>query len=92
MRLMLVLPLVLLAAACKMEPAATPPAVPPTAACDEADLSARFLGRSQEEVQATALPGARIIQPNSPVTMDHRPERANFELDAKGRVTRVFCG
>lgn len=75
-----------------METASTPSTSAPSASCDAAGLSARFLGRSQEEVQAAVVPDSRILQPNSPATLDYRGERANFELDAKGRVTRVFCG
>jgi hypothetical protein len=34
----------------------------------------------------------RIIPPESPVTMDFRIDRINFELDAEGRIAAVRCG
>lgn len=34
----------------------------------------------------------RIILPDSMVTMDFRPDRINFELDAAGRIAVVRCG
>ena len=44
---------------------------------------------------AVTLPadlGARIIREGDAVTMDFNAERMNIEVDAEGRVTRVFCG
>jgi hypothetical protein len=34
----------------------------------------------------------RIIPPDSMVTMDFRPDRINFEIDAEGRIAAVRCG
>ncbi len=34
----------------------------------------------------------RHIYPDSQVTMDHRPERANFQINDEGRVSAVTCG
>jgi hypothetical protein len=34
----------------------------------------------------------RVIPPNSAVTMDYRPERINFDLDAADRISAVRCG
>jgi len=34
----------------------------------------------------------RIIAPNSAVTLDHRPDRLNVDLDEAGRITRFWCG
>ena len=34
----------------------------------------------------------RILPPGSVMTMDHRPDRMNVELDAAGRITRIWCG
>ena len=34
----------------------------------------------------------RIIPPNSPVTMDHRPDRLNVETDANDIIQRLYCG
>ena len=44
---------------------------------------------------AVTLPadlGARIIQPGTAVTTDYDAQRINIQLDADGRITRVFCG
>ena len=34
----------------------------------------------------------RIIPPGSAVTMDYFAGRLNVELDAQGRITRLYCG
>ncbi len=34
----------------------------------------------------------RVIRPGMAVTQDYRPTRLNLTLDAKGRITRVYCG
>lgn len=34
----------------------------------------------------------RVIRPGDMVTMDFNPSRINFELDAQGRIARVYCG
>jgi len=34
----------------------------------------------------------RIIPPNSAVTMDHRPDRLNIDIDEDGVITRIWCG
>jgi hypothetical protein len=34
----------------------------------------------------------RVIEPNTPVTMDYRVERLNIELDKTGTITRITCG
>ncbi len=34
----------------------------------------------------------RILPPGSMMTMDHSPDRVNFETDAGGIVTRAWCG
>lgn len=35
--------------------------------------------------------GTRILRPNSPMTMDFRPDRLNIEIGKKGTVTKVSC-
>lgn len=34
----------------------------------------------------------RLIPPDTMVTMDHRPDRLNVDLDAQDRITRIWCG
>ncbi|WP_417525079.1 I78 family peptidase inhibitor [Marinovum sp.] len=34
----------------------------------------------------------RILGPGQARTMDYIPARTNIEVDAKGKITRVFCG
>ncbi len=34
----------------------------------------------------------RIIPPNSAVTLDHRPDRLNVDVDDNGIITRIWCG
>lgn len=34
----------------------------------------------------------RIIEPNSAVTLDHRPDRLNIHLDQTKTISRVDCG
>ena len=44
---------------------------------------------------AVTLPAdleARIIQPGDAVTMDFAAERMNIEVDAEGRIVRIYCG
>ena len=35
---------------------------------------------------------ARIIGPDTAVTMDHRPDRLNIEVNGSGIIERVYCG
>ncbi|WP_238987529.1 I78 family peptidase inhibitor [Roseovarius dicentrarchi] len=34
----------------------------------------------------------RVLGPNTPMTMDHRTERLNVDIDTQGRITRIWCG
>ncbi|ARO13658.1 hypothetical protein BVG79_00300 [Ketogulonicigenium robustum] len=34
----------------------------------------------------------RIIHPDTMVTMDHRPARLNFTINADGLIARISCG
>jgi len=52
---------------------------------------APFVG--QPESSAVAIPGiVRIIPEGSPVTTDFLPDRTNVDVDAEGRITRLWCG
>lgn len=34
----------------------------------------------------------RILPPGSAMTMDHRPDRLNVDVDEDGLITRIWCG
>jgi Peptidase inhibitor I78 family len=51
-----------------------------------------LVGKPEGLVHAQLPTGARVIPPNSPVTQDYRPERANFDLDKDGVIVRIWCG
>ncbi len=88
-------PVLLTLAACQSEgPARVPP--PPQDACGAGQLS-RFLGKEVGGVMAEITSAAagrsiRTIRPGDAVTMDHRPDRLNVELDEQGRIARLRCG
>jgi len=53
----------------------------------------QLIGEPRAAVEALDITGpVRVIPPGGRVTMDFRPERINFDLDAEGRVIRVRCG
>lgn len=76
---------------------AEPRAIPPPPAC--ARHQARFpalIGGDPAAVEAAlrAMPGiaaVRVGGPGTPMTMDHRPDRATV-LVVDGRVARITCG
>ncbi len=45
----------------------------------------------EEKVKALGRP-YRVLTPGSMMTMDHIPERVNFDVDDSGVITRVWCG
>ena len=47
--------------------------------------------RSAFESQNIDAP-TRILPPGSAMTMDHRPDRLNVDLDEDGRISRIWCG
>ncbi|SHL40555.1 Peptidase inhibitor I78 family protein [Roseovarius litoreus] len=50
-------------------------------------------GQPGEALDGIALEGpVRVLPPGAMMTMDHRPERLNAELDEAGRITRLWCG
>jgi hypothetical protein len=50
------------------------------------------LGKAASVQDFSAYPAKRILSPNSPMTMDHSPERLNIDTDALGMITRLWCG
>ncbi|MEB8387177.1 I78 family peptidase inhibitor [Rhodobacteraceae bacterium KMM 6894] len=65
---------------------------PDTDSCGAATLSARIGTPAKDYDFANANRPHRIIPPNSAVTMDHRPDRLNVDLDEQGVITRLWCG
>lgn len=52
-----------------------------------------LVGRNRSVLAAMTLPaGSRVIEPGMPVTEDYSPQRLNLDLDAGGRIVRVWCG
>lgn len=54
-----------------------------------------YRGLVGHPLAAVTLPadlGARIIGPDTAVTMDFRPERLNIAVDGSGNIERVYCG
>ena len=77
-------------AACQTEETAVQQ--PDTDTCGAAALSARIGTPVQDHSFDDATRPYRIIPPNSAVTMDHRPDRLNVDVDDKGVITRIWCG
>lgn len=56
--------------------------------------AAQYRGLIGSNIAAVTLPaesGIRIIQPDTPVTQDFRPDRLNVITDANGVITSVEC-
>lgn len=52
-----------------------------------------LLGQPVSEVDLDSLARTvRPISPGQPVTMDHRPDRINLDLDGDGVIVRIWCG
>lgn len=52
-----------------------------------------LLGKDRGVLAAMTLPvGTRVITPGMAVTEDYSPARLNIDLDARGRITGVWCG
>jgi len=88
-----------LLAGCVVPPAGSPPypglppvPMPPEDACGAPDLQG-LVGqqRSTLDRMRFAVP-LRVIEPGMAVTMDYSAQRLNIELDAAGRIQRVYCG
>ena len=85
-QIFLCLPLLL---ACTPSASPVPPLVTPEASgCGYQQL----LG---QKISATILPRDlmhRVIGPGQVITLDHNPDRVNFETDNAGVIKRVWCG
>ncbi len=52
-----------------------------------------LVGESADVLAAmNFVPGTRIIEYRSRITMDLRPDRLNIELNEARRIVRVWCG
>jgi hypothetical protein len=52
-----------------------------------------LVGQGRDVLAAMTLPqGTRVIEPGMAITEDYRADRLNLDLDAGGRITRVWCG
>ena len=70
------------------------PVVPPAESADACGATgyASLVGTNIAAVTLPAGLNMRIIGPGDVVTMDLRLDRLNFETDAAGVITRVYCG
>lgn len=76
-------------AAC--EPTQPEPAPLPEDACGAAGYQT-LIGASLAAASFPAGLNMRVIRPGDMVTMDYRADRMNVELDADGRIVKIFCG
>lgn len=77
-------------AACMPENA--PVAQPAADACGAAALQS-LLGTPVADQDFSGIGKARrIMAEGSPMTMDYRADRLNVTYDARGRITRIWCG
>lgn len=91
-RLMLVLPVLALAACAPLPPPpGALPAEPDPDAC-KASTYQGLVGQRRSVLDTMMLPaGTRVIGPGDPVTMDFRAERLNVEIGEGGRIERIAC-
>ncbi|MDZ4065545.1 MAG: I78 family peptidase inhibitor [Tabrizicola sp.] len=67
-------------------------AAPDETACGAAGMQG-LVGRDRSALAAMSLPvGTRVIEPGTPITEDYRADRLNIDVDARGRITGVWCG
>ncbi len=58
-----------------------------------AEARAYLIGQRASEVDTDSLARmVRVIRPGDAVTMDHRPDRLNLDLDEDGVILRPWCG
>ena len=82
-------------AACEPGPAppSGPPLPPPDADSCGAATHADLVGQDVTALERVLILGqVRVIRPGDTITLDFRPERINFEIDAEDRIARIFCG
>ncbi|QGX99606.1 hypothetical protein EI983_15565 [Roseovarius faecimaris] len=81
----------LLLAGC-MQTTAPAPAPDPDDSCGKA-MFADLVGEPAANHSFDAAPGdVRVIYPGQAVTMDHRPDRLNVDVNRNGDIGRLWCG
>lgn len=83
-----------LLAACVTREVPVPTPLPPSGpdACGTSGMQ-DLVGRNRSVLAAMTLPmGSRVIEPGMPITKDYSAQRLNLDLDARGRIVRVWCG
>lgn len=84
--------LLLALGACVPAAPVTPPAAGNLTSCGGTAYTA-FIGRPVADLQIAGLPtSARIIRPDTAVTMDYSAQRLNVRLDGQDRVVALTCG
>ena len=64
----------------------------PTDVCGAENMQA-LVGQPEAALKGSVFNGpVSIIHPNDAVTMDYSGARINFVIDAKGTISRVYCG
>jgi hypothetical protein len=67
--------------------------VPPDRSSCGASGMQDLVGRDRSVLAAMSLPqGTRVIEPGMPITEDYSAARLNIDLDAQGRIVRLWCG
>jgi len=81
---------VLLLAACQS------PTTPTSSQADDecgAQSRQHLVGTPESDLDRSTLPEFnRVLHPNTPATMDYRPDRLNVLVDDNGKIERVSCG
>ena len=89
-----ILALVVLAA-CTEETPPEPPhelQVEDTTSCGGGPDS-NLVGQSVDVLAAMTFPGpVRVIRPGMLIAQDYNTQRLNLDVDAKGTISRVWCG
>ncbi len=90
------LPLLALIACAPQGPQAPQTPLPPPGAdpgaCGAGELGRR-IGQPASVLAGMTFPaGTRFIRPGDAITEDYSPTRTNIDIDARGIITRVWCG
>ena len=65
---------------------------PANGTCIESEID-NFIGMQEIDLIATkAVMNVRVIHPDTAITEDFSPARANFKLNADGRIVDAYCG